>query len=47
MLKIINTKANILRDEQEVKRELITGRIYLVTGRVLATVGEKKENATC
>ena len=33
-------QTNLVCDKRKVKRELITGRIYLVTGRVLATVGE-------
>jgi len=33
-------KTKVIAEGSKVKRELITGRIYLITGRVQAMVGE-------
>ena len=37
----ISNVPNVPTEPGEVKRQLTTGRFYLVVGRILATVGEK------
>jgi hypothetical protein len=36
--------SNVSSGKSEIKRELITGRIYLITGRILTTVGDLFKN---
>jgi hypothetical protein len=38
-LRFIFLTTNVRRDERKEKRELVTGRVYLVTGRIIAIVG--------
>jgi hypothetical protein len=43
---MFESQSNVSCREGEVKQELITGKDYLVTGRILAMVGEWSEKVT-